>query len=126
MIKVFLTFVDVFICATSPGQTKNDTDLIFGTHTRIDLILKPVFCFAEKIFVTAACLEKLPCHLFFPHISSIALYLFKFLGAKFQTSLILFNVIHSPELFSRNIAKILTVPNHILLIHRIFIFIIHF
>ena len=31
-------FVYVFISVTSPGQTKNDTDLIFGTHTRIDLI----------------------------------------------------------------------------------------
>ena len=51
-------FVYVFICATSPGQTNNNTDLIFCTHTGIDLILKGVFCFAEKILVTAASLKK--------------------------------------------------------------------
>ena len=28
----------IFICVTPPGQTKNDTDLKFGTHTPIDLI----------------------------------------------------------------------------------------
>ena len=28
----------LFNCVTSPGQTKNDTDLKFGTHTPIDLI----------------------------------------------------------------------------------------
>ena len=31
-------FIYVFMCVTSPGQTKNDTDLKFGTHTPIDLI----------------------------------------------------------------------------------------
>ena len=31
-------FVYVFISVTSPGQTKNDTDRKFGTHTPIDLI----------------------------------------------------------------------------------------
>ena len=39
--------------------------------------LKTVLCFFEKIAVTAASLEKLPCHGDFPHISSIALF-FKF------------------------------------------------
>ena len=71
---VYVVFVYVFICLTSPGPTKNDTDLIFGTHTRIDLILKRVFCFAEKILVTAASLKKLPCHVDFSHISLIALF----------------------------------------------------
>ena len=62
----------VYVC-TSPGQTKNNTDLKFDTHTPIDLIEKRVFCFFEKITVTAAILEKLPCHTDFPRISSIAL-----------------------------------------------------
>ena len=30
--------VYLFMCVTSPGETKNDTDLKFGTHTPIDLI----------------------------------------------------------------------------------------
>ena len=59
---------------TSPGQTKNDTDLKFGTHTPIDLIEKQVSCFFDQITVTAARLEKLPCHVDFPHIPSIALF----------------------------------------------------
>ena len=36
-IRVYL-FIYVCICVTPPGQTKNDTDLKFGTHTPIDLI----------------------------------------------------------------------------------------
>ena len=36
--------------------------------------LKTVFFFFEKITMKAACLEKLPCHVDFPHISSIALF----------------------------------------------------
>ena len=31
-------FIYLFVCVTSPGQTKNGTDLKFGTHTPIDLI----------------------------------------------------------------------------------------
>ena len=53
--------------------TKNDTDLKFGKHTPIDLIWKNFFCFFEKISLTDASLEKLPCHVDFTHISSIAL-----------------------------------------------------
>ena len=33
----------VCICVTSSGQTKSDTDLKFGTHTPLDLILKRFF-----------------------------------------------------------------------------------
>ena len=37
--RIFLiSLVFVCICVTPPGQTKNDTDLKFGTHTPIDLI----------------------------------------------------------------------------------------
>ena len=45
---------------TPPGQSKNDTDLKFGTHTPIDLIY------------------KMPCHVDFLQISSIALYILFF------------------------------------------------
>ena len=31
-------FIYVIICVTPSGQTKNDSDLEFGTHTPIDLI----------------------------------------------------------------------------------------
>ena len=31
-------FVYEFMCVMSPGQTKNDTDLRFGTHTPLDHI----------------------------------------------------------------------------------------
>ena len=34
-------------CVMPPGQTKNDTDLKFGTHTPLDHILKQVF-FSKK------------------------------------------------------------------------------
>ena len=40
-IRVYLFIyvcVYLFICDTSLGQTKNDTDMKFGTHTPIDLI----------------------------------------------------------------------------------------
>ena len=39
------------------------------------LYLKRVFCFLEEITPTAASLDKLPCHVDFPHISSNALFL---------------------------------------------------
>ena len=42
------THQDLCMCVTPPGQTKNDTDLKFGTHTPIDLIWKRVFCFFLK------------------------------------------------------------------------------
>ena len=61
----------VFICVTPPGQTKNDTDLKFGTHTPLD---RNFGFFAKKITLRAASPEKLPCHVDFPHISSIALF----------------------------------------------------
>ena len=61
----------VFICVTPPGHTENDTDLKFGTHAPIDLTEKQVF--VEKMTPEAASLEKLPCHVDFPHISLIAL-----------------------------------------------------
>ena len=32
-----LVYVCMYLCVTPPGQTENDTDLKFGTHTPIDL-----------------------------------------------------------------------------------------
>ena len=64
-----------WVCPETPGQTKNDTDLKFGTHTPLPHTWKRVFCLPEKVALRAASLEKLPCHMNFPHISSIALYL---------------------------------------------------
>ena len=46
--------------------------------------LKTVIFFFEKITMRAACLKKLPCHVDFPHISSIAFFhiiLFRVLGS---------------------------------------------
>ena len=63
---------------TPPGQSKNDTDLKFGTHTPIDLIYKMIFCFFEKITLTTATLKELPCHDDFLQIISIALYILFF------------------------------------------------
>ena len=61
ILLISLVYVCIYlcICVTSLGQTKNDTDLKFGTHTPID------FCFFDQITVTAASLEKLPCHVDF-------------------------------------------------------------
>ena len=67
--------VYLFIRVTSPGQTKNDTDLKFGTHTLLTLSKNGIFVFSKKTTLTAASLKKLPCHVDFPHISSIALFL---------------------------------------------------
>ena len=58
-------FIHLLMCVTSPGQTKNVTDMKFGTYTPIDLIQKRVFCFFYQITVTAASLEKLPCYVDF-------------------------------------------------------------
>ena len=57
-----------------PAQSKNDTDLKFGTHTPIDLIYKMIF-FSKKITLTAASLDELPCQVDFLQISSISLYI---------------------------------------------------
>ena len=54
------------------ATTKKDTDPKFGTHTPQYHIW--VFCFFEKVTLRAASLEKLPCHMHFPHIFSIALF----------------------------------------------------
>ena len=69
---VYLCMV-VCICVTPPGQTKNDRDLKFRTHSH-RLYLKTSFFLFEKITLRAASLEKLPCHVDFPHISSISLF----------------------------------------------------
>ena len=61
----------LLVCTGPPCQTENDTDLKFGTHAPIDLTEKQVF--VEKMTPEAASLEKLPCHVDFPHISLIAL-----------------------------------------------------
>ena len=66
------------ICVTPPGQTKNDTDLKFGTHWPYLKLF--FFCFFGKISVTGTFLEKLPCHVDFPHISSIVLFWHIFLN----------------------------------------------
>ena len=60
-----------------PAQSKNDTDLKFGTHTPIDLIYKRIF-FSKKITLTAASLDELLCQVDFLQISSIALYILFF------------------------------------------------
>ena len=65
----------VRICVKSPNQTIKDTDLKFGTHTSLDLISKNGFFF-EKITSRATSPEKLPCHVDFPHIFSIAVWYF--------------------------------------------------
>ena len=38
LISLVYVFIYICMCVTSPGQTKNKTDLKFGTHTPIDLI----------------------------------------------------------------------------------------
>ena len=62
------------VCTGSPGQTKTDIGLKFGTHTPLDKNEKWVFCFFQKVTLRVARLEKLPCHAGFPHIPSIALF----------------------------------------------------
>ena len=63
---------------TPPGQSKNESDLKFGKHTPIDLVYKMIFCFFEKITLTTASLEELPCQDDFLQITSIALYILFF------------------------------------------------
>ena len=36
------------MCVTPPGQTKNDTDLKFGTHTTIDLQEKGILLYMDR------------------------------------------------------------------------------
>ena len=38
LISLVYVFIYICMCVTSPGQTKNETYLKFGTHTPIDLI----------------------------------------------------------------------------------------
>ena len=57
-------------CLEPLGQTKNDTDLKLGTYT--PYLITGLLIFFEKVSVS---LENMPCHLNFPHISSIALLL---------------------------------------------------
>ena len=81
------------ICVTPPGQTNNDTDLKFGTHTPIDLIQKLIFRFFEKMTLRAASLEKL---VDFPHNSSIAWFALPLLFLSFIRSLrVIFSVYFS-------------------------------
>ena len=67
-------FLDLSFCTGPPDLMENDTDLKLGTHPLLDLIQKWFFffCFFEKVTLRAASLEKLPCHVDFPHISSIS------------------------------------------------------
>ena len=60
----------VFICVTAPGQTKNDIPEIWYAYSP-RLNLKNAFF--RKRYVRGISLEKLTCHVDFPHISSIAL-----------------------------------------------------
>ena len=66
-------FIYLFICVTLPGKTKNITDLKLGTHTPLAHIWK---CFFGKTILRTATLKKLPHHVDFPHIYSIALCFF--------------------------------------------------
>ena len=72
MCVCFYLFVYLFMCVTPPNQTKNYTDLKFGTDPLLDQIWNRVFRFFEKVTLRAASLEKVQCHVDFPHISSIA------------------------------------------------------
>ena len=71
-IYVFIyVFIYLFICVTPPGQMKNDTDLKYGTHAPIDLILSKNGCFVSSKKNDPEGLEKL-FHVDFLQISSIA------------------------------------------------------
>ena len=43
-----LVYLCIYLCVTSTGQRKNDTNLKFGTHTPIDLIKNGFFGFSIK------------------------------------------------------------------------------
>ena len=59
-------FVYLFICVTSPEQPKNDSDLKFDTYSHWPYLKNCFFFrFFEKITVTSASLEKLPCYVIF-------------------------------------------------------------
>ena len=71
----FFTCIRVYIlCHASPPNEKQYRPEIRHSYSHW-LYLKRVFCFLEEITLTAASLDKLPCHVDFPHISSIALFL---------------------------------------------------
>ena len=71
--RIFLISL-VYVCHTSWQNEKRHRLKIWYTYSH-RRYKKRVFCFFEKISVTAASLEKLQCHVDFPHISSIALFL---------------------------------------------------
>ena len=71
-VRVF-SFIHIYMCCKGPpGQTKNGTDLKFGTHTPLDYIYKWFFIrFFEKVTLRAFSLGKLVCHMDFPPISCV-------------------------------------------------------
>ena len=69
----------MYLCHASWPNEKRYRPEIWYTYSH-NPYLKSGFCFFEKMTLGAASLEKLPRHVVFPHISSIALfivYLFK-------------------------------------------------
>ena len=60
-------------CTGPPGQTKNDTDLKFGTHTPLDHIQNGFSFFFSKSNPEGRWPKKNLCQMDFQHISSIAL-----------------------------------------------------
>jgi len=67
----FLKFGRIYVCLwiSSPGETRNDRHLKFGTQTSPRPYLKTVFSFFEKLTLSADSLEKLYCYSNFTHIS---------------------------------------------------------
>ena len=63
-------FVSRLLAKRKTIQTRNLAHMLPLTSSKSVL-----FCFFEKISVTAASLEKLPCHVDFTHISSITMFL---------------------------------------------------
>ena len=71
--------VFIYLCHVSCPTEKRYRPEIRHTYSHCWSNLKMGFCFFEKILMTAASLEKLPCHVDLPHISSIALLIIFFI-----------------------------------------------
>ena len=74
LFSLVYVFIHVFIhlCHASRPNEKRYRPEIGYTYSHRPYLKHGLFVFFEKIPVTAASLEKLPCHVDFPHISSIA------------------------------------------------------
>ena len=66
----------MYWCHASWPNEKRYRPEICYTYSHWPYLKKKVFCFFEKISLTASSLEKMPCHADFPHISSIALFFY--------------------------------------------------